>query len=152
MLLLFLKGNVSIKTFKTEKSICGSSQNTFYTCSFKIPLFGVVLRECEFFHFASQTKQKSAGKKKKRKSEKRYPISPSRNQHLSPFSEPVIVQFGTTRNDILSYNRILITDTKVLQIYPNLLKFQMRRNHIQKSITVHVLFLQLKQKHCESRD
>lgn len=91
-------------------------------------------------------------KKKKRKSEKRYPISPSRDQHLSPFSEPVIVQFGTTRNDILSYNRILITDTKVLQIYPNLLKFQMRRNHIQKSITVHVLFLQLKQKHCESRD
>lgn len=49
MLLLFLKGNISIKTFKTEKSICGSSQNTFYTCSFKIPLFGVVLRECKFF-------------------------------------------------------------------------------------------------------
>lgn len=59
--------------------------------------------------------KKVAGKKK-RKSEKRYLTSPSQDQCLLPFSKPMTVQFGTTKNDILSYTKILTTDMKVLRI------------------------------------
>lgn len=128
---LFLKGNASRKTFKTQMGVSVALPQIL--CSplsvsilSKSPWYQVVLRECKpflqspFLPHKSWFKQNSSRGEKKEKKEK---TSPLLFNALFLFSKHVT--FWCRIVTLFPRNKILKINKEVLKIYPNLLHFEL---------------------------